>query len=221
MSKKDSIQIVKRIKKEIEQVLTELREKEYIRDENGISDKQTGMNEYEISYSGKTDKSSIVYDKHISGSSIMEQLLVNRQYSFLLFDKSIIQAEFRIADGEVIKERLVFMKKHNRIWTSDEINYADSEDVDWFADEEGIPVFLRVDYDPENHTECSHSKTHLTISNSDSCRIPIKNIVPFSEFMRFVLFHFYGYRLELPSFLSASDETITELEKKMIHLNWI
>ena len=132
MSKKDSIQIVKRIKKEIEQVLTELREKEYIRDENGISDKQTGMNEYEISYSGKTDKSSIVYDKHISGSSIMEQLLVNRQYSFLLFDKSIIQAEFRIADGEVIKERLVFMKKHNRIWTTEEINYADSEDVDWF-----------------------------------------------------------------------------------------
>lgn len=221
MSKKDSSQIVKRIKKEIEQVLTELRDNEYIRDENGVSDKQIGINEYEISYSGKTDKSSIVYDKHISGSSIMEKLLENRQYSFLMFDKSIVQAEFRIADGEITKERLAFMKKHNRIWTKDEINFADSEDVDWFADEEGIPVFLRVDYDPENHTECFHSKSHLTISNSDSCRIPIKNLVPFSEFMRFVLFHFYGYQLKLSSSLSTYDETITELEKKMIHLNWI
>lgn len=61
MSKKDSSQVVKRIKKEIEQVLTELRDNEYIRDENGVSDKQIGINEYEISYSGKTDKSSIVY----------------------------------------------------------------------------------------------------------------------------------------------------------------
>ena len=109
MSKNDSTQIVRQLKKEIEQVLTELRDKEYIRDENGISEKQIGINEYKLSYSGKNDKSSIVYDKHISGSFIMEELLENRQYSFLMFDKSIVQAEFRIADGEIIKERLVFM----------------------------------------------------------------------------------------------------------------
>ena len=221
MSKNDSTQIVRQLKKEIEQVLTELRDKEYIRDENGISEKQIGINEYKLSYSGKNDKSSIVYDKHISGSFIMEELLENRQYSFLMFDKSIVQAEFRIADGEIIKERLVFMKKHNRIRTKDEINYADSEDVDWFADEDGIPVFLRIDYDPEKHIECFHSKTHLTISNSDSCRIPIKDIVSFSEFMRFVLFHFYSYKLELSASQKPSRETITDLEKKMIHLNWI
>ena len=220
MSKNDSTQIVRQLKKEIEQVLTELRDKEYIRDENGISEKQIGINEYKLSYSGKNDKSSIVYDKHISGSFIMEELLENRQYSFLMFDKSIVQAEFRIADGEIIKERLVFMKKHNRIWTKDEINYADSEDVDWFADEESIPTFLRIDYDPSSHIECEHPIAHLTLANNESCRIPIQDAVTFSEFIRFVLFHFYGIKLEKSTYWLDKESTITDLERKMLHISW-
>lgn len=79
---------------------------------------------------------------------------------------------------------------------------------------------LRIDYAPDDHVECDHAVTHLTLSNHESCRIPMKGIVTFSEFVRFVLFHFYNIKLDLQVYRSDDGDTITELEKKMIHMNW-
>lgn len=154
MSKKTSEQLVKEIIKDIHKTIDELRQKELIRDECGLSEKSTGPQSYEISFSGKSGVNSVMLDKHVSASYVMNTLLLDRQYTILLYDKGIIQAEFRVDDGEVIKERLIFLKKHNRVWNKEEIAMADAEDEDWFADEESVPIFLRVDYDPSCHVEC-------------------------------------------------------------------
>lgn len=220
MSKRKSEWLVKKIVSDINRTIDELRQKELIRDESGIADRKKGADAYEITFSGKTDANSVMFDKHVSASYIMNTLLRERQYTILLYDKSIIQAEFTIDEGEVIKERLIFMKKHNRIWDKEEISMADAEDGDWFADEESVPTFLRIDYDPSNHVECEHPAAHLTLANNESCRIPIQDVVTFSGFIRFVLLHFYGIKLDMGTYWLDKESTITDKERKMMHVSW-
>ena len=220
MSKRKSEQLTREIIKDINRTVDELRQKGLIRDECGVAQKKIGANAFEISFSGKTDANTVMLDKHVSASYVMNIILKEHQYTILLYDKSIVQAEFFIDDGKVAKERLIFLKKHNRIWNKEEIFSADSEDEDWFADEESIPTFLRIDYDPSSHIECEHPIAHLTLANNESCRIPIQDAVTFSEFIRFVLFHFYGIKLEKSTYWLDKESTITDLERKMLHINW-
>lgn len=214
--------IAKNIMNDMQKTITELQEKELVRDYRGISSGPKIGNIYEITYSEKdTSIANIVYDKYASEEEIINKLLDGLQYTVLLYDKSIVQAEFKIDKNEIVKERLVFMKRHNRIWNVDEIKEHDNLDYDWFSEEQGIPIIFRIDHDSKNHEEKKHPKTHVTISNHESCRIPIKGIVTFSEFIRFILFHFYNIKLDLKENRLNINDTITEQEKKMIHINWV
>lgn len=212
--------IVKCILDDMQKTIAELYNMNLVRDYRGVSDNQIGKNTYEISYSGKNTTGSIVYDKHISGENIIQTLLKELQYTVLLYDKSIIQAEYLIKNEQIIKARLVFMKMHNKIWEQEEIDECEYLEQDWFADEMGIPIMIRIDCDVKEHIDGEHPVTHLTLSNHETCRIPMKEIPTFSEFIRFVLFHFYGIKFDLKECKFDFYETITELEKKMMHLYW-
>ena len=102
----------------------------------------------------------------------------------------------------------------------EEIREDERNDLDWFEEDFGVPIIIRIDYDPNEHVECDHAVAHLTVSNHENCRIPLKGAVTFSEFVRFVLFHFYNIKLELPE-NRFENTTITEMEQKMIHINWL
>lgn len=93
-------------------------------------------------------------------------------------------------------------------------------DEDWFADEEGIPIVIRVDFDPQNHQECEHASSHLTLSNNESCRIPMKEALSFSEFVLFIMLHFYGICIAKKALRLCDSETITYNEKQMLHIFW-
>lgn len=210
----------KEILKDIDSTISELRSMRFLRDENGISQHILAGKLLEVSFHGKNNAGGIMYDKHISCSHLMDVLLANRQYTILLYDKSIIQAEFLIDDNTITKERLVFIKKHNKIWDINEIDEYDANDEDWFSEDDGIPILIRIDYDPSEHKECEHASSHLTLSNYESCRIPMKQAVTFSEFVRFILFHFYDEKLQKTEYRLDYPEDISALEKKMIHINW-
>ena len=213
--------MVKHILDDMKKTNEELWKKGIVRDAKGASVKQTGSDSWEISFSGKNDSGSIILDKHITATRIIEVLLENLQYTLLLYDKGIIQAEYEISNDKIVKERLVFMKKHNKIWDFKEIEAYEAEDKDWFMEEEGVPIMLRIDYAPDDHIEGEYAATHLTLSNQECCRIPIKGIVTFSEFVRFVLLHFYDIKLDKAVFRFDEEDTITSLEKQMMHINWI
>lgn len=210
----------KAILSDIEFTIAELRQMNLVRDESGISQHSISSETYELSFSGRNDANKIMYDKHISCSHLMDTLLKSRQYTLLLYDKSIIQAEFIICGNNVIKERLVFIKKHNKVWNKNEIDECDANDEDWFSDEEGIPIVVRVDFDPEKHQECRHAVSHLTLANHESCRIPMKEALSFSEFVSFVMFHFYDVSIDKRSLGLCESETITREEKQMLHVSW-
>ena len=213
--------MVKSVLGDMKKTIGELYKKELVRDYKKESCREVGRNTFEISYSGKEKNiCNIVYDKHISGEEIMDKLLEGCQYTVLLYDKSIIQAEFKIEDEKIIKERLVFIKRHNKIWNIDEIEESEYMEQDWFSEEKGIPIIFRVDYAPNDYKEGEHPATHLTLANHECCRVPIKGIVTFSEFVRFILLHFYDMEMELKQFRSSVEDTITVSEKQMVHINW-
>lgn len=212
--------MVKEVLDDINKTIKELYSKGIVRDYLGVSVSGTGKNSFAITYSGKNSSSSVVYDKHITVSEIMDVLLKELQYTVLLYDKSLFQAEFEISDNKIIKERLVFIKKHNRIWNMKEIEEYESTDEDWFAEQEGVPIMIRIDFAPKEHVEGKHAATHLTISNHESCRVPVKGIVSFSEFVRFVLLQFYDMNLDIKVYRLDESDTITKLERQMIHINW-
>lgn len=214
--------LAKELLRDISATMSELWERNLLRDENGIYQGYQPNGNYALSFSDKNDTCNIVYDTNISYSNLIDVLLSGRQYSVLLYDKSIIQAEFLISnDNTLIKERLMFIKKHNKIWEQNEIlAYEALSEEDWFSEEIGIPTILRVDFDPNEHRECLHAAAHLTLSNHESCRIPLKSAILFSQFIEFVLFHFYGIDEPLRSNKVYVEDSITESERKMIHLNW-
>ena len=209
----------KKLINDVNNIITELRKFKLVRDESGLSQKETGRNTLELSFSSKTSENNVLYDNNLSTNEILTHLLKHNQYLVLLYDKSIIQAEFIIKDNSIIKERLVFIKKHNKVWSKEEIQDADNYDIDWFEEQDGIPIFIRVDYDPLEHIEGEHPSCHMTLSNCETCRIPMKGPLSFSEFINFVLIHFYNVHLK--NIVSVSNENaLTDIEKKMIHLNW-
>lgn len=67
--------------------------------------------------------------------------------------------------------------------------------------------------------DCHHPKAHCVFSNVKDCRIPMKSVLSLGQFVDFIFRQFY--HVELPEFdMVKFDETITQAESKMIHINW-
>ena len=145
-----------------------------------------------------------------------------RQYTFLLYDKSIMQIEYCIENEELIKGRLLFIKLQNKIWDITELQeYANNPEIlDDILDEEiGFPIMIRVDFDPKNHIDCKHPKAHFVFSNIKDCRIPMKSVISLGQFVSFILEQVYNKKINALNKLTFPS-TITDSESKMIHINW-
>ncbi|WP_313182737.1 DUF2290 domain-containing protein [Lacrimispora sp.] len=215
--------IVKEIISDIRVTKEELLKIGIVKEAIGESVTCKGHNDYAITWSTKNDTSSIIYDKDISIDELIDGLLINNQYSFLLYDKSIIQIEYMVKNNKICKQRLLFIKKHNKIWDKKLIDQFDEGDdvyySDWFRDNVGIPTVLRIDYDVDEHVECKHAISHMTLSNNQCCRIPIRGLVSCTEFLRLILFHFYDLNFSVNKFDYAT-YTITNKEQEMLHMSW-
>lgn len=210
------------LRKEYEAVANILYTKGLVIDTNPFVVKSTAANVLDVTWSGKNAISNILFDEEKSCGELLETIRSERQYTFLTYDKSIIQAEYKIENDDIIKGRLLFLKLQNKVWSHDEIlEYADDPNKldDMLNEEVGLPIMIRIDFDPQNHIDCQHPKAHCVFSNVKDCRIPMKSVLSLGQFVDFIFRQFY--HVELPKFDMVSfDETITDAESKMIHINW-
>ena len=169
-------EILKIVKKDIENAKKILYERDLILEAKGESTKEFSENCYKITWNGKQSNSSIIYDNNIGVDFIMKTLLQNQQYSILLYDRSLIQFEFIIENDIITKQRMLFIKRHNKIWDKEEIvSISALQDVDffdYFFESEGIPTMIRIDYDQENSRDCVHPISHMTRATRRSPRSP-------------------------------------------------
>jgi hypothetical protein len=208
----------------IQKTLCTLWDKELIIDSNGVDCSRTGRSDYCITWSGRSDISSITFDKDMKSNELLRVLLEGKQFTCVLFDRSIFQVEYIVCGSNVIKARLLFLKKDNIAYTIEQVRELetdfDPQGGDWFDFESGIPVMIRIDYDFNNHEDVKHPISHISLSNSQTCRIPAKGLIPFSSFCESIMRQFYS--IELPNLTRFSSiPTITENEQKILHINWI
>ena len=181
-----------------------------------------GKQNYDLTWSGKSSINSILFDENKSCFELLSAIRPARQYSFLMYDKSIIQVEYQIKEEEIIKARLLFIKLQNKVWSVEELQeYIDIPDIldEVLNEEVGFPIMIRIDFDPQNHVECEHPKAHFVFNNVKDCRIPMKSIISLSKFIDFLLKHFYNIQLDSFGNIEFS-KTITDSEAKMVHINW-
>lgn len=173
-----------------------------------------------LSYKSSGVSENYSYDENINCSELMNKLMENQQFGFLLYDKSIIQYAFTVKNGEIIKERLFFIKKHNKHWSQEEISNLENTNETWFEDDDsGFPIVFRIDFDKENSKPIEHPQVHFTISNHQCCRIPMKTILPVSKFINFILVNFYKTKMAQEGNFLFPD-TIHNSEKNLIHFYW-
>lgn len=211
--------------KEYNMIYRLLYEMNYIIDHKDFSCNCTGKDTYELTWSSRSPEANITFDLDLEITPIIDTLLKEEQFSMLFYDKSILQVEYTTRSNKIVKQKLQFIKKCNKVRTIKEIENLEGEVTEvegsnWFEEESGIPVILRVDYDPENHKDIHHAKSHFVISNVKDCRIPMSRNLSLSKFTELILHQVYNdYRFKFGNFVVHEDE-ITKNEKLVMHLNW-
>lgn len=161
--------------------------------EVGLSVQQNfpSLKDQAIYISGNQDLSVAL--KNISYSEIYEILEKEKNYNIKMIDGALIQLMY-LFDGDVLKKyRLAFFPSPNleefqnnsEIYETDEI-YAD------IIDKNIVTTPIRFDYDPDNHIEIEHPKSHITIGQYKNCRIPVSIPITPNIFIDFILRNFYN-----------------------------
>ena len=135
------------LRKEYDAVADILYTEGLVVDANPFVVKSTGTNTFDVTWSGKNSTSNILFDEEKSGIELLEPIRSERQYTFLCYDKSIIQAEYKIDNDIVVKGRLLFLKLQNKVWSHDEISeYADDPNKldDMLNEELGLPIMILI-----------------------------------------------------------------------------
>ncbi|ENJ7944616.1 DUF2290 domain-containing protein [Yersinia enterocolitica] len=128
-----------------------------------------------------------------------ETLLNERQYSFLLKDKSFIQFYYKFDDKELIKARLCYYpyplnNKEDDVDLSEYLEESGSEALDVYyygfieLIEHGIistnSSHIRFDYDSGVKTHC---KSHIQYSGLNTVRIPMNHVINPLIFFDFII----------------------------------
>lgn len=214
--------ITKKIVQDFDFVVSQLLKHRLYLDGNKLIVRDCEGNQEEITWSGKTGK-NYMFDTSMEAKDMLVKILDSTQFLIELYDKSIFQFECIIDNEEIQKIRMAFLKKDGKIWAVEELDFIESQEVvvdEWFEKDYGMPIIIRIDYDPSEYKDIVHSKTHMTLFNVTNCRIPMKKYFMFSEFVSFVLNTFYGVCIDKSPVTYNENETISENEKRVCHLDW-
>lgn len=173
----------------------------------------------EITWSTKKiDFKNLSYDKMIEVNKVLENIIDNKQFLIRFYDGSIFSYQLKIKNNQVCKGNILFIKVQDRSWKDEDMTWQDfqyNEETDTML---GCPICIRIDIDTNKHDDV-HSICHLTLSNYESCRIPINRILSISDCLSFIMVNFYD-KCNLITPLPLFNECITEKEKKKAHLKF-
>ena len=157
---------------------------------------------------------------------IYRQLERENIYNVKMLDGGLIQMMYRFRKNVVESHRLAFFpspfleefQNNPDIYLEDEV-YAE------VTKKNIVPCPLRFDFDCREDVavELDHPKSHLTLGQYENCRIPVSAPVTPYDFICFILRNFYNtayhkYCDELPILNLSFNDSITSLEKGLIHI---
>lgn len=149
--------------------------------------------------------------------TVYDSLAGKRVYNAMLDDGALIQMSYLFdRSSELKRHRLAYMGAPESRSPGDDSGVRTDPSR---TSSEPATVF-RFDYDAEDHPggPVAHPKSHLTIGRTDSCRIPVSRPVTPSQFMDFVLRHFYPPNPQPPSFADDFPPCLSPETRSVAHL---
>lgn len=189
------------------------------------------LSENEILWQGFTNISFVL--KNQKYEVLYNECLKERAFNFVLLDGAIIQMMYKFDRNNLISHRLAFLPNPNIEKYQDnpeeyeERYYGNRLFVD-IAENDIVVSPFRFDFDNDTgkFIEYDHPYSHLTIGNYRNCRIPISSPLSPNRFIQFILRNFYFDKYK--DVFSNNDfecslkfdNTITNKERKLLHLNF-
>ncbi|EJA7342049.1 MULTISPECIES: DUF2290 domain-containing protein [Vibrio harveyi group] len=191
-------------------------------DDQNFPSEQKSFQETNITFDGFSDVSIALKD--VSYSEIYDYLVDKRQFNFKLIDGGLIQILYCFDANGLAKHRLCYFPSPSfEAFQNDPELYLDESN--YYSDvilKSILPVPIRFDFDPGNYEELTHPASHLSLGQFKNCRIPIVAPICPANFMNFILRSFYHTAaIELPLNFSSTlmDETISDSEKRVLHMS--
>ena len=119
--------ILKALIKEYTMIYRILYEKNYIIEHKELSKNCIGKDLYELTWAGRSPEANITFNLDLPINPIIETLLEKEQFSMLFYDKSILQVEYKIEANKIVKQRMQYIKKDNKVRTIKEIQDLEEE----------------------------------------------------------------------------------------------
>ncbi|HWV02965.1 DUF2290 domain-containing protein [Ralstonia sp.] len=158
--------------------------------------------------------------------TIYGELERSESYHVKLCDGGLIIFQYTFnKDGSLYKHRLCYfpsivlptIEESPQLYENDEL-YGD------VISQRLVRFPIRFDFDPQNHVDVEHPKSHLTLGQFENCRIPVGGAVGPNAFVMFLLRNFY-YRLykknknrfEKKVHHLPGVDTITDAERRISH----
>jgi len=142
------------------------------------------------------------------------KIIENSNFSFKLFDHSIIQCLYTFDGPDLIKQKFCYFEfptGFDDIFSNDAPN-TNSSLSEINQNHWGIPTHLRIDFDPERYDSVLHPKTHLSLGGNRDCRIPTSSPIKLIDFIEFVVKNFYHQHWNsLCEFLTINRSNFKEL----------
>ncbi|MFE4074401.1 DUF2290 domain-containing protein [Peribacillus sp. YIM B13477] len=175
---------------------------------------------------GKIDNISIAL-KNIPYNIVFDELTENENFSIKLIDESLIQFMYLFNEEGLIKHRLAYYPcPHLHKHQENENLLSQKEIYQEILYKNIVPFPIRFDYSKsdDDHIDIHHSKSHITLGHFKNCRIPVNAPVSPILFTDFILRNFYSELYKYSDFqfhskISLTEVTITDNEKKIMHLN--
>ena len=219
--------IAKEIEKEIS-LLTLALVKYSLCDEQNMPSKKSssGGNIINIALGGKVSYSAAM--KNIAYSDAYYEIESSNSYNIKMIDGGLMQLLYRInCENELISHRLAFYSSPtHETYQNDPELYENDPIYAEFLKKNIVPFPIRFDYNKEDeiHVEVDHPKSHLTLGQYESCRIPVTSPMGPADFIKFIMRNFYNSAYtkhsEISSYHSLCfDDTITVAESQVVHLS--
>tara|TARA_R110001583_G_C5651727_1_gene408811 strand:- start:174 stop:878 length:705 start_codon:yes stop_codon:yes gene_type:complete len=185
--------------------------------QNGVTD---------ISLPGNVTFTSAM--KNIQYHEAYKEIEKSNSFNIKMIDGGLIQLLYRIGSkNKVESHRLAFYSSpsHETYQNEAEIYELDEIYAD-FIKKNIVPFPIRFDYNADSslHVDTDHPKSHITLGQYASCRIPATSPIGPGTFVKFILRNFYNNAYKKFKELSeikciGFHSTITDNERKICHLN--
>ncbi|MEO6324505.1 MAG: DUF2290 domain-containing protein [Thermoanaerobaculia bacterium] len=183
---------VDRLRREVEELVTELYEAGLAADSNPVVVEGGAGHNGCVTYPRKKGTAKLAA---LEGQlEEYQAALRDRLFTVALKDGALLQVSVTLEDNEVVWHRLAFVPCPVR-FDADEVaevsidEFISSLDAGRLRDRLRLRAAIRFDYDPEAGGE-NHPESHYTVLAS-TCRVPVLSPLSVGHFARFVLTQFY------------------------------